>query len=288
MYSFVLLHRRQIVLLARCDIHSSACRYPSLAGALAAVAQAAFRACLAACTARSYASLGRIEGHIGSHHQPDLLTHMVKRQHFVEKQQAGIRNPQFVLCRSGSRSICRTASYAKNPTAPAVNGGIPGSRAGLCPPSASRSTLKMSPSMRVVRLPSVIAICTPARHDPLVGIQPDKRVSAHLLAAFHRLEQKTLALGPRRPQKRRHRCLEIGGQRAIYGHECVLLCKRQKLFTAGLDKVRGGFHRHQCNCSQAHNKKRRTPVRSDAQGQSGSNAPQTSSESCRRAPPART
>jgi hypothetical protein len=41
----------------------------------------------------------------------------------------------------------------------------------------------------------------PPRHDPLEGLDADKGVAAHLLAAFDGLEQKALALRPRRAQK---------------------------------------------------------------------------------------
>ena len=34
---------------------------------------------------------------VGRHHQPDLLAHVVKGQHLVEEEQAGVGNAQFVL-----------------------------------------------------------------------------------------------------------------------------------------------------------------------------------------------
>ena len=40
-------------------------------------------------------------GHVGRHHQPDLLAHVVEGQHFVEEQQAGIWNAQFIFCQLG-------------------------------------------------------------------------------------------------------------------------------------------------------------------------------------------
>jgi len=72
------------------------------------------------------------------------------------------------------------------------------------------------------------------RHDPLVWIQPDERVTAHLLAAFHRLQQKALALLPRGAQKRRHRRLQVRHQSAVYGNQGVGFGELQELFAAGV------------------------------------------------------
>ena len=39
---------------------------------------------------------GRFEGHVGGHHHPDLLANVVEGEHFVEKEQAGVGNTEFV------------------------------------------------------------------------------------------------------------------------------------------------------------------------------------------------
>ena len=76
-----------------------------------------------------------------------------------------------------------------------------------------------------------------ARHDALVRIQADEGVAAHLLAALDRLQQKALALLPRRAQESRNRRLQIGGQGAADGHKRVLFGERQELLAAGLDGI---------------------------------------------------
>ena len=99
-------------------------------------------------------------------------------------------------------------------------------------------TWKMSPSMRVVRPAFGDVDLLSAGDDALVGIEPDERVAADLLAALHRLQQKAFALLPRRAQKGRYRSLEIGCERAVNGDKRVLFGERQKIFAAGLDEIR--------------------------------------------------
>ena len=111
-------------------------------------------------------------------------------------------------------------------------------RAGLWPPSASRSTSKMSPfDARRASAFGDVDLLT-ARDDPLVGIKPDKGVPAHLFAVLDRLQQKAFALLPRRAQKGRNRCLKIGRERAEDGNKRVLFGERQKILAAGLDEIR--------------------------------------------------
>ena len=117
-------------------------------------------------------------------------------------------------------------------------------RAGLWPLSASRSTSKISPSMRVVRPAFGDVDLLAARDDPLVWIKPDKGVAAHLLAALHRLQQKAFALLPRRAQKGRNRRLQVGRERAKDGDKRVLFGERQKILAAGLDQIRGRPSQH--------------------------------------------
>ncbi len=77
-----------------------------------------------------------------------------------------------------------------------------------------------------------------ARHDALVGIEPDEGVAAHLFAILHRLQQKAFALLPSRAQKGRNRCLKIGRERAEDGDKRVFFGERQKILAAGLDEIR--------------------------------------------------
>ena len=77
-----------------------------------------------------------------------------------------------------------------------------------------------------------------ARDDALVRAKADEGVAAHLLAALDRLEQKALALRPRRAQKGRDRSFEVGRKCAANRNERVLFGERQKFFAAGLNKTR--------------------------------------------------
>ena len=64
----------------------------------------------------------------------------------------------------------------------------------------------------------------------LNGVEPDKGVAAHLLAALHRLQQKALPLRPRRAQKRRDRRLQVGRQVRQTGTSvCSLASARNSL-----------------------------------------------------------
>jgi hypothetical protein len=141
------------------------------------------------------------------------------------------------LARFGRRSIWRTASYERKPTAPAVKGGRPGKRAALWPLSARR---------RMVKLGDALAFSdgdfAPASDDALEGGEADEGVAADLLAALDRLEEETLALRPGGAEEGGNRGFEIGRQRAAYGNEGVLFGEREKLFAAGLDGMGGGFH----------------------------------------------
>ena len=92
--------------------------------------------------------------------------------------------------------------------------------------------------MRVVRPAFGDVDLLAAGDDALVGIKPDERVAADLLAALDRLQQKALALMPRRAQKCRDRSLQIGRERAVDGDERVLFGERQKFLAAGLDEIR--------------------------------------------------
>jgi hypothetical protein len=95
---------------------------------------------------------------------------MVEGQHLVEEEQAGVGNCRARLWPGGQALDLAHRVVGEKPTAPAVNGGKPGSRAGLCPPSAWRSTAKMSPSMLVVfPRPSVMAISRPRATIRLKG-----------------------------------------------------------------------------------------------------------------------
>ena len=91
--------------------------------------------------------------------------------------------------------------------------------------------------MRVVFLPSVMAISRPRATMRLNGLQADEGVAAHLLAALHRLQQKALAFLPRGPQKSRDRRFKIGSQGAAEGHKRVFFGERQELFAAGLEEI---------------------------------------------------
>jgi hypothetical protein len=81
-----------------------------------------------------------------------------------------------------------------------------------------------------------------ARYDPLERRKPYKGVTANLLAALYRLEQKALALRPRRPQKGRNRCFKVCHQGAANGDERVRSGKRQKVVAAGLGCMGRGLH----------------------------------------------
>ena len=189
--------------------------------------------------------VGRIERDVRRHHQPDLLAHMVERQHFIEEHQARVRHAQFILGvfrkaldlphRIVSKDAHRARSERRKPRQPrrlVSSQRIP----------QHREHVALEPrrpfAFRDLNLP-------PARHDPLVRIHADERVAAHLLPALHRLQQKALALLPRRAQKCRYRRFQIGRQRAANRHQRVLPGKRQELLAAGMDKSFGGLHKVQ-------------------------------------------
>lgn len=74
--------------------------------------------------------------------------------------------------------------------------------------------------------------------DALIRVKTDKSVAAYLFATLDRLEQKALALLPRRAQKGRYRSFEVGSKSAANRNERVLFGERQKFFVAGLNKTR--------------------------------------------------
>ena len=73
-----------------------------------------------------------------------------------------------------------------------------------------------------------------ARHDALERREADEGVAAHLLAALNRLQQKALALRPRRAQKGRDRRFQVGHERAADGNKRVRPGEGQELFAAWL------------------------------------------------------
>ncbi len=130
--------------------------------------------------------------------------------------------PSSSLASDGSRSICRTTSYEKNPTAPAVNGGSPASRAGLCPPSARFNSAKMSPSKLRRLPPSSTVIAVPRDTIFLYGSIPMNVYRPTCSPPSTDSSKKRLRLLVCNSQERRHRRLQVRRQRAIHRDQRVL------------------------------------------------------------------
>ena len=183
--------------------------------------------------ARSYAAAGVAVRHIGRHHQPNLLAHMVEGKHLVEEEQASVGNAQLIL-----RPHRQPLDLAHGVVGKKAHGSGGERRQPLQP-------RRLVPAERLAQHGKDVAFnarglaalgdgdLAPPRHDALERREPDEGVTAHLLAALHRFQQKALALRPRRAQKGRDRRFQVGHQGAADGNERMRPGERQKLLAAG-------------------------------------------------------
>ena len=170
---------------------------------------------------------------IGRDNQPNLLAHVVEGKHLVEEEQASVRDAQLVL-RPHRQPLDLAHGVVGKET----------DRSGRerRQPLQSR---RFVPAERLAQhgkdvafdARGLAALCdrnlAPPRHNALERREPDEGIAAHLFAALHRFQQKTLALRPGRAQKGRDRRFQVGHQGAADGNERVRLGERQKLLAAG-------------------------------------------------------
>ncbi len=174
---------------------------------------------------------------------------MIEREHLIEKQQARVGNAEFVLgvfrqpLNLANRVVSKESDRARGEG------------------RQSRQPCGIVPAERLAQHVKDVAIdlrgpfafgdvnLPAARHDALVRSNADECVTAYLLAALHRFQQKAFALRPRRAQKCRYRRLQVGRKRAVDGHQRVLFGECDKFLAAGLNEIRRRLHRHQCTRS---------------------------------------
>src|SRR5665213_2423740 len=123
--------------------------------------------------------------HVCRYYQPNLFAYMIEGQHFVEKEQACVGDLNFVLGQFRQALNLPHGIVGKIAHRSGREGRQPWQTRWLVaaerPPQNSKNV--------VVNFDYLFAFSNgyvaPARHDSLERSEPDKGVSAHLLAAFH-------------------------------------------------------------------------------------------------------
>src|SRR5262249_44611798 len=139
--------------------------------------------------------------HVGGGNHPYLLAHMVKSEHFVEEQEAGVWNAEFILCAIGQSFDLTDGIVGEEPNRARGKGRQSGDPGGLVAPESVSQHVKYvafdasgPAAFCDVDLPA-------ASNDALVGIDSDEGVASDLLASFNGLQQEAFVLLPGRAQK---------------------------------------------------------------------------------------
>ena len=159
---------------------------------------------------------------------------MVEGQHLVKKEQAGVGNAELVLGACGQALDLAHGIVGKEAD------GAGGKR------GQARQPRGLVAAERVAQHGEDVALhaggfaalgdgdFAAARHNALEGREADEGVTAHLLAALDRFQEKALALRPGRAQEGRNRGFQVGHERAANGDERVRPGQSQELLARGV------------------------------------------------------
>ena len=167
-------------------------------------------------------------------HKHDLLANVIEGEHFVEEEQAGVGDAQLVFGRLwqplnlADRVIGKEADSSGGERRQSLQ-----ARRLVAAERVAKDGKDVAFNLRGLAALGDRDLAS-SGDDSFERREADEGVTAHLLAAFNRFEQKALALCPRRAEKGRDRRFQVGQEGAANGHEGVRPGEVQKLLAAGL------------------------------------------------------